>query len=118
MADKDQDQFNDVDNNGNREYDEEEKVDYDYNEETAAEPVVDERLFAEESDDKSSAGTGIGWLAIVLSAIGLVFLPVVMGAAGIIVGIIARKQGAHALGAWAIGIGVVAIVIALFTGFF
>ncbi|TCP32368.1 hypothetical protein EV207_101347 [Scopulibacillus darangshiensis] len=87
----------------------------DYNEETAAESAVNTRMFTRDTDDATdTAGTGIGWLAIVLSVIALFFLPVVMGAAGIIVGIIARKQGARALGAWAIGIGIAAIVIMMF----
>ncbi|WP_077616405.1 DUF456 domain-containing protein [Caenibacillus caldisaponilyticus] len=91
-----------------------------YREETAAEtavdrPVIDRRRDAAEDDDREAGGTGLGWLAIVLSVVGLFFLPVIMGASGIIVGFIARRQGARALGAWAIGIGVAAIVISLFT---
>ena len=91
----------------------------DYNEEVAAEAAIDRpAVWATRDDDDAddvAGGTGIGWLALVLSVIGLFFLPVIMGAAGIIVGIIARRQGARALGAWAIGIGIAAIVIKLFT---
>ncbi|HET6871539.1 MAG TPA: DUF4190 domain-containing protein [Sporolactobacillaceae bacterium] len=90
--------------------------DHDYNEEVAAEATFDRRLVDDRDDDDDVAGgTGIGWLSLVLSVIGLFFLPVIMGAAGIIIGIIARRQGARALGAWAIGIGIAAIVIKLFT---
>ncbi|MFC4618010.1 DUF4190 domain-containing protein [Camelliibacillus cellulosilyticus] len=89
-----------------------------FNEEVAAESAIDRPIVdydRDKGDDDVAGGTGIGWLALVLSAIGLFFLPVVMGAAGIIVGIIARRQGAKVLGAWAIGVGIAAIVIRLFT---
>lgn len=92
--------------------------DHDYNEEVAAEAAFDRPFVGDVRDDDdadAAGGTGIGWLSLVLSVIGLFFLPVIMGAAGIIVGIIARRQGARALGAWAIGIGIAAIVIKLFT---
>jgi uncharacterized membrane protein HdeD (DUF308 family) len=49
----------------------------------------------------------------------LFILPVILGAAGVIVGFIARRRGANALGAWAIGIGIVSIVLGIFiTPFF
>ncbi|MGV3487967.1 MAG: DUF4190 domain-containing protein [Tuberibacillus sp.] len=87
-----------------------------YNEEYAAEAALDRPISGDVRDDEDVAGgTGIGCLALVLSVIGLFFLPVIMGAAGIIVGIIARRQGARALGGWAIGIGIAAILIRLFT---
>lgn len=89
-----------------------------YDEEVAEEAVLDRRALGnirDEDDDDVDSGTGIGWLALVLSIVGLFFLPVIMGAAGIIIGIIARRQGARALGGWAIGIGIFAIVIRLFT---
>lgn len=59
-------------------------------------------------------GNGIGWLALALSIISLFVWPVILGAAGIIVGFIARRRGAEGLGAWAIGIGVVSIIIGIF----
>ena len=46
-------------------------------------------------------------------------LPVLLGIAGIIVGYIARRQGAAGLGAWAMGIGAVSLVLGIFiTPFF
>ncbi|GGH85037.1 hypothetical protein JOD43_003202 [Pullulanibacillus pueri] len=91
-------------------------VDDDYEEEYAAESAIDRSEFNRvDADVDEHEGTGIGWLALILSVIGLFFLPIIMGAAGIIIGIIARKQGAKALGAWAIGVGIAAIVIMLFT---
>ncbi|MFC7393329.1 DUF4190 domain-containing protein [Scopulibacillus cellulosilyticus] len=87
--------------------------DDDYNEEYAAEAAVDRDVYTNDADEETE-GAGLGWLAVVLSVIGLFFLPIIMGAAGIIIGIIARRQGAKTLGAWAIGVGIAAIVIALF----
>lgn len=59
-------------------------------------------------------GRGMGFLAIALSIISLFILPVILGAAGIIVGFIARRRGAKALGAWAIGIGAVSLILGIF----
>jgi hypothetical protein len=68
---------------------------------------------------KAQAGTGIGFLALALSILSLFVMPILFGAAGIIVGFIARSRGARGLGAWAIGIGVVSIIIGIFiTPFF
>ncbi|WP_085523349.1 hypothetical protein [Tuberibacillus sp. Marseille-P3662] len=99
---------------GTRTTDGEEK----YLEETAAEPAGDERLMNHKAvgptNMDQAEGTGMGWLALALSIVALFFLPVIMGAAGIIIGFIARRQGAGALGGWAIGIGAAAILITLF----
>ncbi|GAY76404.1 hypothetical protein NBRC111894_1958 [Sporolactobacillus inulinus] len=58
-------------------------------------------------------GKGIGWLGLICSVIALFFLPIVLGIAGIIIGYIALRQGARALGGWAIGIGCLAVLIQL-----
>lgn len=99
----------------------------DHREETAAEfapqrGFVGERPFADNVDEEIDAdmdgevteGRGVGAFAIVLSIISLFFLPVILGAAGIIVGFIARRNGATGLGNWAIGIGAVSIILTLF----
>ncbi|OIJ16117.1 hypothetical protein BKP35_03830 [Anaerobacillus arseniciselenatis] len=100
----------------------------DHREETAAEfaptrGFVGERPFAEDVDEENEVetadghaaeGRGVGAFAIVLSIISLFFLPVILGAAGIIVGFIARRNGATGLGNWAIGIGAVSIILTLF----
>ncbi|MBD8069164.1 DUF308 domain-containing protein [Bacillus sp. PS06] len=99
----------------------------DYTEETAAEvappftpvrerePVYRANTGTENSaGTQSTAGTGLGWLALALSIISLFVMPVLMGAAGIIIGFIARRRGATGLGAWAIGIGVISIVLGIF----
>jgi hypothetical protein len=64
-------------------------------------------------ETKAEEGRGIGMFALALSIISLFFLPVLLGAAGIIVGFISRKRGAQAFGNWAIGIGAASIVISL-----
>lgn len=95
----------------------------DHREETAAEVAPGSgafgRPFARENadveiDEETTEGRGVGAFAIVLSIISLFFLPVILGAAGIIVGFIARRNGANALGNWAIGIGAVSIILTLF----
>ncbi|MBB6448860.1 hypothetical protein HNR44_000809 [Geomicrobium halophilum] len=61
-----------------------------------------------------SLGMGLGTAAIIMSLVSLFFLPVILGAAGIITGFFARQKGASALGWWAIGIGAVSILMTIF----
>lgn len=95
-------------------------ADSSYNEETAAEvaaPInygTTNREVRNTTDDNVASGTGLGWLALALSIISLFVMPVLMGAAGIIIGFIARRRGATGLGAWAIGIGAVSIIVGIF----
>jgi hypothetical protein len=103
----------------------------DYREETAAElatvrgdmtlpenegPRAIDRDHARSRDERHvrEGGKATGVIAIILSVLSLFILPVLFGVAGIIVGFIARRQGANSLGNWAIGIGIVSIVISLF----
>lgn len=74
----------------------------------------DEKASIDKDRGEEQEGTGYGILALVLSIMAFFFLPVVMGAAGIIIGFIARSKGAGTWGAWAIGVGAAAIVINLF----
>ncbi|WP_110111357.1 DUF4190 domain-containing protein [Bacillus sp. CGMCC 1.16541] len=106
----------------NREYDEK-KYESDFMEETAAEVAVPvhprhERIEREHAHERevvgSDEGKGYGRLALILSILSLFFLPIILGAAGIILGFIARRKGATTLGAWSIGIGVVSILIGTF----
>jgi hypothetical protein len=76
-------------------------------------PIQNDRIEGDRETEVES-GRGYGIFALALSILSLFFLPVVMGAAGIIVGFFARAKGANALGGWAIGIGIAAIVISLF----
>ncbi len=107
----------------------------DYSEETAGEvavPVADtagtgayterdddeNRMIGENGfegdDDTATEGRGAGYTALALSVISLFIFPVLLGAAGIIVGFVARRRGAAALGSWAIGIGIASVAINLF----
>jgi uncharacterized membrane protein YdbT with pleckstrin-like domain len=92
----------------------------DFMEETAAEVAEPVRTFHREENkeydrnDEEANGKGLGWLALVVSIVSLFIMPVILGATGIILGFIARRRGAETLGAWAIGIGVVSIIIAMF----
>ena len=54
-----------------------------------------------------------GWIAIVLSVLSFFFWPVVLGIAGIIVGIVARTRNAEWLGNVAIVAGAVSLLLAL-----
>ncbi|WP_372508718.1 DUF4190 domain-containing protein [Pseudalkalibacillus decolorationis] len=99
-------------------------------EETAAEVVPlpeqervmdkrNDRMETSTEDANTTEGRGIGIFAIALSIVSLFFLPVLLGAAGIIVGFFARRRGATSLGSWAIGLGIASIVISLiFAPFF
>ncbi|WP_088102482.1 DUF4190 domain-containing protein [Halalkalibacter urbisdiaboli] len=98
-----------------------------FEEETAAEyPAVNgmggARPFAAEerettdamNEDDVAAGRGVGTFAIVLSILSLFFLPVLLGAAGIVVGFVSRRYGSTSLGNWAIGIGAISILMTVF----
>ncbi|WLR53269.1 DUF4190 domain-containing protein [Bacillus tianshenii] len=81
------------------------------NSETRAEDAHDMRARQEAED---TDGRGLGMFALAMSILALFFLPVILGAAGIIVGFMARRRGAEGLGAWAIGVGAAAIIVSLF----
>ncbi|HEY4602653.1 MAG TPA: DUF4190 domain-containing protein [Cerasibacillus sp.] len=85
-------------------------LDDDYREETAAEISGD----INSDRDDSNANATLGWIALVLSAISFFWLPILMGAAGIIVGIFARQRNAEVLGNIAIIAGAVSIILSLF----
>ncbi|MED4204429.1 hypothetical protein P4634_10595 [Neobacillus mesonae] len=89
-----------------------------YQEETAAEiaapvPVIRDRA-RDDNRERAAGGAGLGTVALALSILSLFVLPILFGAAGIVLGIIARNRGANSLGAWAIGIGAVSIIIGIF----
>ncbi|RYL90419.1 hypothetical protein ABNN70_12800 [Sporolactobacillus sp. Y61] len=78
----------------------------------------DDKPLHSEGRRSLEGGTGIGWLALIISACALFFLPIVLGIAGIIIGYVAYRQGARTLGGWAIGIGIVAVLIQLLSPLF
>ncbi|OEH93739.1 hypothetical protein BFG57_11880 [Bacillus solimangrovi] len=75
---------------------------------------IDSREVRNNENVDESSGRGMGMFGLVLSVLSLFFLPVILGAAGIIVGFVARRRGAVSLGAWAIGVGAASIVVSLF----
>ncbi|TMU85555.1 DUF4190 domain-containing protein [Bacillus sp. BHET2] len=89
-----------------------------YREETAAEiaaPMNVSRDFEHDTvEDSTTSGRVLGYSSLALSILSLFILPVIMGAAGIVLGFVARRRGAEMLGAWAIGIGAVSIIVGLF----
>ncbi len=91
-----------------------------HTEETSAEiaaPITFDRNNIDSVDDDTevaTAGTGVGFAALILSIISVFALPILFGAAGIILGFVARSRGANSLGSWAIGIGVASIIVGMF----
>ncbi|SET63197.1 hypothetical protein SAMN05421676_106138 [Salinibacillus kushneri] len=90
-------------------------------EEFAAETAVtpdefnDRTQMAErETHMEETAEAGWGWAAIILSLLAFFMWPLVMGIAGIVVGVMAKRRGADTLGNIAIVAGIAAIVINLF----
>lgn len=119
-----------AENNTSSDYDLRDRNDWatteaDFSEETAAE-VTPGLGFLGRADDTdrprtfdrpTEEGTGgrvMGAIALALSILSLFYSPILFGAAGIIVGFIARRRGANGLGNWAMGIGVVSLIIGLF----
>ncbi|MBM7604714.1 hypothetical protein JOC75_002717 [Metabacillus crassostreae] len=123
FTEKERDRFDDPNYKGFTPLDRE--IETDYETESAAEiaaPINMRNEYADvntEADEVAGEGRGMGFLALALSIISLFILPVILGAAGIIVGFIARRRGATGTGAWAIGIGAVSIILGIFiTPFF
>src|SRR5699024_8378038 len=54
-----------------------------------------------------------GWIGLALSIISFFIWPIVLGAAGIILGFVSRNKGAATLGNVAIAAGVISIIISL-----
>jgi hypothetical protein len=89
-----------------------------YNEETAAELTTPMALGSDferdEAEETNASGRILGYSALALSILSLFIVPVLFGAAGIVLGFVARRRGTEALGAWAIGIGAVSIIVGIF----
>ncbi|PYZ98650.1 hypothetical protein CR205_08755 [Alteribacter lacisalsi] len=108
-------------------YDRETDESHEYKEETSAEYVPNPGLagssFNEDTDDGEADfedtdsrddGKGMGAIGVALALVSLFFLPVILGAAAIVLGFITRAKGHAALGYTAIGIGAFSIIISLF----
>lgn len=88
-------------------------------EETAAElsvQNVDKPTRTEDEDTGFDIQTNsvVGWIAVALSVISFFWLPILFGAAGIIMGFMARNRHATTLGNIAIAAGGIAILLSLF----
>lgn len=91
----------------------------DHMEETSAEiaaPVRLDRGRVRNYDmaETTTGGRGIGFAALILSILSLFVAPILFGAAGIVLGFIARRRGAEGLGNWAIGLGAISIIVGIF----
>ena len=71
-------------------------------------------LSVEDDDDATEVNSVYGWIGIALSVISFFMMPIILGAAGIILGFISRSRGADALGNTAIAAGAISILITLF----
>ena len=67
-----------------------------------------------EDDNDTDVNSVYGWIGIALSVVSFFMMPVILGAAGIILGFISRSRGADALGNTAIVAGAISILISLF----
>src|SRR5690625_4340053 len=67
-----------------------------------------------EDDDATEVNSVYGWIGIALSVVSFFIMPIILGAAGIILGFISRSRGADALGNTAIAAGAISILITLF----
>ncbi|CAH0347017.1 hypothetical protein BCI9360_03390 [Bacillus sp. CECT 9360] len=93
-----------------------------YHEETSAELAVPQRLNrsdtagsdGENESEVRNSGTTFGLSGLALSVLSLFIMPILLGAAGIVLGFVARRRGANTLGAWAIGVGAVSIIVGIF----
>lgn len=87
-----------------------------YHLETAAE-IAEPLPFREEDaadGEHEGGGKTMGYIGLVLSIISFFALPILFGAAGIILGFLARRRGEENVGAWAIGLGAVSIIVGIF----
>lgn len=95
---------------GEKSYD---RIDSKRDEEYAAEMMAED--FSQEKDNTTEQPVTIyGWIALTLSALSFFMMPIVLGAAGIIVGFVSRSRGADTLGNIAIGAGAISILLSVF----
>jgi hypothetical protein len=86
------------------------------NEEFAAEITADDYDSHVERDhdhhrDHGDVNSTYGWIGLALSVVSFFMMPVILGAAGIILGFVSRARGADMLGNIAIAAGVISILV-------
>lgn len=69
-----------------------------------------DRSAGQAEDPRENTGTGLGVTALIISILSLLFMPITLGAAGIVIGILAFVRGSRGLGMWAIGIGALSLI--------
>jgi len=89
-----------------------------YLEETSAEMAPSYSGTGDKGHSGNAGGTkknakGLGLTALILSILSLFFMPILLGAAGVAIGIAARINGSKGMAAWAIVIGSISLVIGL-----
>lgn len=82
------------------------------NEEFAAEFTADD--YAVRDQDDGDVNSMYGWIGLALSIISFFVWPIVLGAAGIILGFVSRARGADTLGNIAIAAGAISILVTVF----
>lgn len=82
------------------------------NEEFAAEFTADD--YAVDDNDDADVNSMYGWIGLALSIISFFVWPIVLGAAGIILGFVSRARGTDTLGNIAIAAGAISILVTLF----
>ncbi|MGP4061692.1 nucleoside recognition domain-containing protein [Halobacillus litoralis] len=90
-----------------------------YEEEFAQEAAVgriDEPMHNEEQETtmEDNVNAGMGWLGLTAAILSFFFAPLILGAAGIILGIVGKRRGADTLGNMAIIVSIVSIAFSLF----
>lgn len=83
------------------------------NEEFATEITADdyESSVDKDHDGVSDVNSTYGWIGLALSVVSFFMMPVILGAAGIILGFVSRARGADTLGNIAIAAGVISILV-------
>lgn len=86
------------------------------NEEFAAEITADDYndvINRDQADDDAhnDVNSTYGWIGLALSVVSFFMMPVILGAAGIILGFVSRSRGADTLGNIAIAAGAISILI-------
>ncbi|MFD1363038.1 hypothetical protein [Lentibacillus salinarum] len=75
---------------------------------------VDEPVVDSDEDNGTEANSAFGWIALALSIVSYFVMPIILGAAGIIMGFVSRNRGSETLGNTAIIAGGISILITLF----
>ncbi|WP_156290716.1 hypothetical protein [Oceanobacillus salinisoli] len=84
------------------------------NEEYAAEFTADDYEVRDRAEADGDVNSMYGWIGLALSIISFFMWPIILGAAGIILGFVSRARGADTLGNIAIAAGAISILITVF----